>query len=156
HTGQNWILRNNLFQNILTTNPKTTLGPGALAGPAVLIWNGSKNCTTAGNTFVNCQREIAYGLSDPSSITNDNTGGLIVNNFIYRSGTQHGDVAIGVWNSPNTEVANNTVKINGDYANALEYRFSTTTGVKILYNLTDAAIVSRDGATATVTGNVTN
>ena len=29
---------------------------------------------------------------------------------------------------------------NGDYVNAVEYRFTNTTGVQILYNLTDAAI----------------
>ncbi len=156
HTGQNWVIRDNLFQNILTTNTKTTLGPGALAGPAVLVWNGSKNVTTVGNTFVNCQREVAYGLSDPSSITDDNTGGLIANNFIYRSGAQHGDVSIGVWNSPSTIVADNTVILSGDYPNAIEYRFSTTTGVQILYNLTDSAITQRDGASATVTGNIIN
>jgi PKD repeat protein len=156
HTGQNWIIRDDLFKNIFTTNTATTLGPGALAGPAVLIWNGSKNATVAGNTFINCQREIALGLSDPTQITDDNYGGIIENNFIYRSGVQHGDVAIGVWNSPNTEVAYNTVILNGDYPNAIEYRFSTTTGVKILYNITDAAITQRDGASATVTGNVNN
>jgi len=155
HTGQNWIIRNNLFKNIFTTNPLTTDLSGALAGPAVLIWNGSNNCTTINNTFINCQREIAYGLSDPSTITDDNSGGLIANNFIYRSGSQHGDVSIGVWNSPNTEVADNTIILNGDYVNAIEYRFTTTIGVKILYNLTDAAITARDGATGTVTGNVT-
>jgi methionine-rich copper-binding protein CopC len=156
HTGQNLIIRNNVFKNILTTNPLTTTNGGALAGPAVLFWNGSKNATTVANLFINCQREIAYGLSDPSTITDDNTGGLIANNMIYRSGTQHGDVAIGVWNSPGTEVAYNTVILNGDFAHAIEYRFSTTTNVQIVYNLTDAAIVSRDGATGTVTGNVTN
>jgi PKD repeat protein len=156
HTTQNWVIRDNLFKNILTTNPVTTLGPGALAGPAFLVWNGSKNATVTGNTFVNCQREIAFGLSDPSTITDDNTGGLIANNMIYRSGGQHGDVAIGVWNSPNTEAAYNTVILNGDYVNAIEYRFATTTGVKILYNLTDAAITQRDSASATVTGNVTS
>jgi hypothetical protein len=154
--GQNWTIRNNLFENILTTNPKTTVGPGTVVGPAVLVWGGSKNCTTVANTFVNCQREISYGLSDPSSITDDNTGGLIANNFIYRSGTQHGDVGIGVWNSPGTVVADNTVILNGDYVNAVEYRFATTTGVVIENNLTDAAITARDGATGTVTNNLTN
>jgi PKD repeat protein len=156
HTGQNWVVRNNVFQNITTTNPLTTVAGGALAGPAVLFWNGSKSPTVVANTFLYCQREVAFGLSDPSSITNDNSGGLIANNFIHRSGGQHGDVAIGVWNSPSSEVANNTVILNGDYPNAVEYRFATTTGVKVLYNLTDAAITARDGATATVTGNVTN
>ena len=59
---------------------------------------------------INCQREIAYGLNQ--SPANDNIGGIIENNFIYRSGGQHGDVAIGVWNSPNSEVAYNTVILN--------------------------------------------
>ena len=45
--------------------------------------------------------------------------------------------------------------INGEYPNAIEYRFSTATGVQILYNLTDAAITQREGAAAAVTGNVT-
>ncbi len=156
HTTQNWVIRDNLFQNIYTTNTITTTGPGALAGPAILIWNGSKNATVVANTFINNQREVAFGLSPPSTITDDNTGGIIADNMIYRSGGQHGDVSIGVWNSPNTEVAYNTVLLNGDYANAVEYRFATTTGVKVLYNLTDAAVTARDGATGTVTGNVTS
>jgi PKD repeat protein len=156
HTTQNWVIRDNLFQNNYTTNPMTTVSSGAMVGPAILIWNGSKNATVVGNTFVNNQHEIAFGLSGPSSITDDNSGGVIANNMIYRSGGQHGDVGIEVWNSPNTEVAYNTVILNGDYPNAVEYRFATTTGVKILYNLTDSAITQRDGASATVTGNVTS
>jgi hypothetical protein len=156
HTGQNWVIRNNLFKNIYTTNPMVIYGTGALAGPAILMWHGSQNATAEGNTFINCQREIAFGLNDPSTITNDNSGGIIENNYIYRSGTQHGDVAIGVWNSPNTVVAYNTVILNGDYADAIEYRYATTTGVKIEDNLTDAAITARNGATGTVSNNVTN
>jgi PKD repeat protein len=145
HTGDGWIIRNNLFRNIRAQ--------GALAGPAILIWNVSKNATVEANTFINCQREIAFGLNPNQPA--DNYGGIIRNNFIYRSGGQNGDVAIGVFNSANTEVSYNTIIINGDYVNAIEYRFTPTAGVKILYNLTDAAITSRDGATATVTGNVT-
>jgi PKD repeat protein len=155
HTGQNWVIRDNFFKNIYTTNPNSFAGPGGLAGPAILVWNHSKNFTVVANAFVNNQREIAFGLSDPGTITDDNTGGLIANNMIYRSGGQNGDVAIGVWNSPGTEVAYNSVILNGDYFNAVEYRYATTTGVKVLYNLTDAAITARDGASATVTGNVT-
>src|SRR5205814_2672582 len=135
-TAKNWIIRNNVFKNIRTTNTlATTGGPVALTGPAVLVWVGSSNVQTIGNTFINCQTEIAYGLV--AGTTPDNTGGLIANNLIYRDGTNHGDVGISVRNSPNTEGAYNTVIINGEYLNAIEYRFTTTTGVQILYNLTE-------------------
>lgn len=155
-TAHNWVIRNNLFKNIYTTNPRaTTGGPSSRTGPAVLVWQGSGNVQTLNNTFINCQTEIAYGLV--AGATFDNTGGLIANNFIYRSGTiAFSDVGISVRNSPNTEVANNTIIIHGGYPNAIEYRFTSTTGVKIVNNLTDAAITQRDGATATLSNNVTN
>src|SRR5262249_11358765 len=83
--------------------------------------------------------------------------GVIRNNFISRtSGLTNVDVAIAVWNSPNTQVLHNTVKLNGTYTNAIEYRFATTTGVQIKNNLTDAPIISREGATGTASGNGTN
>jgi hypothetical protein len=146
HTGNNWIVRYNVFQNIRAD--------GDLAGPAVLFWNHSQNPTVEGNTFINNQRDISFGL-DPDR-ENDNVGGIIRNNFIFRSGPQGGDVGIYLGNSPGTEVANNTVILNGDYPNAIEYRFANTTGATILYNLTDAAITSREGGAATLTGNVTD
>ncbi len=34
HTGDNWIIRHNLFRNIRAPQ-------GALAGPAILMWNAS-------------------------------------------------------------------------------------------------------------------
>ena len=44
HTGANWIIRHNLFRNIVA--------PGTqLAGPAVLMWNGSRNSVVEGNTL---------------------------------------------------------------------------------------------------------
>src|SRR5207253_79685 len=60
------------------------------------------------------------------------------------------------FDSPNTEVLHNSVQMNGNYANAIEYRFLNTTGVVIKNNLMDAAIISRDGATGTLGGNITN
>ena len=57
HTGQNWIIRHSLFRNIRAPQ-------GQLAGPAVLMWNGSSNSIVEANTFIDCQREIALGLID--------------------------------------------------------------------------------------------
>jgi hypothetical protein len=146
HTAKNWIVRNNLFRRIQAPG-------GQLAGPAVLMWNSSQNTLTEGNTFIDCQREIAYGLIDQATF--DHSGGIIRNNFIYRSASVAGDTAIGVGDSPNTQVLHNTIVVSGSYPNAIECRFAGSIGVVISNNLTDAAIVARDGASGTVTGNYT-
>jgi hypothetical protein len=65
-----------------------------------------------------------------------------------------GDVAIGVFDSPGTKVVHNTILMSGQYPNAIEYRFANTTGVSIVNNLSDRGAQARDGATATLLGNV--
>jgi hypothetical protein len=144
HTGDNWIIRHNLFRNIRAPQ-------GQLAGPAILMWNASTNTLVDGNTFINCQREIALGLIERTP--NDHTAGTIRNNFIYRN--VPGDTAIYVADSPNTQVLHNSIFISGTYPNPIEYRFVHTTGTLIANNVLDGAIVARDGATGTVTGNYT-
>lgn len=145
--GRNWIIRNNLIRNIRPPS-------GEQAGPAVLAWFSASGTLVEGNTFINCQREISFGLIDRTP--NDHTGGIIRNNFIYRDASvEGGDVAIGVFDSPGTQVLHNTIYIGGSYANAIEYRFPQATGVVIANNLTNKAIAAREGATATMSGNVT-
>ena len=146
HGGRNWTIRNSLFRNIRAPI-------GALAGPAILMWNGASNTTVEGNTFVNCQREIAFGLIYRAPY--DHAGGVVRNNFIYRDRGVHGDVAIGVFASPRTQVLHNTILISGTYPHAIEYRFARTNGVAIRNNLLDADVRPRDGATALVSGNST-
>jgi len=155
HNGSDWVVRNNTFKNFKT--------PGALAGPAVLFWNASSNAVIEGNVFIDNQRDIQFGL-DPNKTSQapvsngslpDNSGGLIVNNFIVRNNAPAADVAIGVWDSPNTKVYYNTILMRGGYPNAIEYRYARTTGVDIRDNLTDGLISAREGATGTVSSNVT-
>jgi hypothetical protein len=148
HTGRNWTIRHSLFRNIRAPQ-------GQLAGPAILMWNGSSGSVAEANSFIDCQREIAFGLIDRGS-PHDHSGGIVRNNFIYRSASVSGDVAIGVFDSPNTQVLHNTALIGSAYPNALEYRFAGTAGAAIVNNLFDAAIQARDGATAAVSGNYAN
>ena len=143
HTGANWIIRHNLFRNITA--------PGALAGPAILMWNKSSNTLTEGNTFSNCARGVTYGLQDISGT--DHSGGIIRNNFFHRTSSQDGDNAIGVFDSPNTQVLNNTIYFSGTYSSPIEVRFSGSTGVVIRNNILDGSI---SGGSATVGNNVTN
>jgi hypothetical protein len=144
--GRRWTIRNNQFRNI-----RAPLGQ--MAGPAVLAWRGAAETVTEANTFIDCQRAISYGLE--ASSPPDHSGGAIRNNFIFRRMTQPGDAGITVFGSPDTVVAHNTIVLSGTYPNAIEYRFAQAAGIQIVNNLTDAAIVRRDGASATVTGNYT-
>ena len=144
--GRNWIIRHSQFRNFV--------GPaGTLAGPAILSWKGASGTLVEGNTFINCGRAIAFGLVNASGT--DHSGGRIRNNFIYRSASQPGDVGIGVADSPNTEVLNNTILLSGTYGAPIEYRFSGTTGTVIRNNLLDGAIQARDGATGSQSNNYT-
>lgn len=145
HTGQNWVIRHNLFRRIRAPQ-------GMLAGPSILMWNGSSGTIAESNTFIDCHREIAFGLI--TRTPNDHTGGIVRNNFIVRNAGMGGDVGIGVWDSPGTKVVHNTIFMNGQYPNAIEYRFPDTTGVMIVNNLSDRGAQARDGATATLLGNI--
>ena len=147
HGGRNWTIRHNLFRNIRAPQ-------GQLAGPAILMWNASSGTVAEGNTFIDCQREIAFGLIERTP--DDHTGGIIRNNFIYRRPTVAGDAAIGVFDSPATQVLHNTILASGTYPSLIEYRFPHSTGVQIANNLLDGTILARDGATATLSGNVTS
>lgn len=146
HTGDNWVVRHNLFRNIRAPQ-------GQLAGPAILMWNGSTNSLVDGNTFVDCQREISLGLMDRTP--DDHRGGVIRNNFIYRSPAVSGDTAVLVADSANTQVLHNSILLSGTYANAIEYRFAGSSGVVVANNALDASVAARDGAAGTASGNYT-
>lgn len=146
-TGDSWIIRNNLFRNIRAP-------AGQLAGPAILMWGGSKNTIVERNLFLNTQRGIALGLQE--RVPNDHSGGIVRNNIFFRKGGESGDTGIYIADSPHTKVLHNTVILNGTYRNAIEYRFPRTTDVAIHFNRSDARIVSRDGATGNVSNNRTD
>lgn len=151
HHGANWIVRCCQFLN---------MGGGAgdgLDGPSVLFWNGSTNPLVERCSFLNCQRGIFFGLEQRSGTGfTDCAGGIIRNNMIVINNPYYQDAAIGIWDCPNTQVLHNTCLDNGGYMDAIEYRFTTSTNLVIENNLTDNAILARDGATATVSNNVTN
>ena len=146
HGGTNWIIRHNLFRNIV--------GPGgSVAGPGVLVWRGSSHTLTEGNTFINCSRGISYGADD--KVAPSHRGGIIRNNMIYRSSAQPGDVGIILSASPDTRVLNNTIVLSKTYPRPIEYRYAGTQRVVIANNLVDGAIQARDGATALLVKNLT-
>jgi hypothetical protein len=93
---------------------------GQLAGPAILMGNASTGTVAEGNTFIDCQREIAFGLIERTP--DDHTGGIIRNNFIYRHASVAGDAA-SVFDSPGTQVLQNSILAPETYPAVIEYRF---------------------------------
>jgi hypothetical protein len=152
--GARWVIRDNVFENIRAPQ-------GQLAGPAILMWRNSIDTVIERNLFIECDRAIAIGLSspDPSRARDGNTqfdhqGGIVRNNIIYREGS--GDVGITANYARDFKIYHNTVIQNNTFPyGAIEYRFANSSGL-ISNNLFDGPIWRRDGATAVLSGNVTN
>ncbi len=135
HKCRNWTVRNCVVKNIV--NPG-----GAMTEPAIHFWNGSTGVVIEGCTVLNSERGIYIGMGTG----NLNPGCIIRNNFVETVR----DVGIGIENAPDTIIDNNTCYTLNNYPNSIEYRWPATTGVQITNNKTTGAIVSRDGATASV------
>lgn len=158
HGGTDWIIRHNHFLRCNLINSSGSIGP------VILMWNGSSGTIVEGNTFIDCETAIAFGLGDKDNAVfpyEDHRGGIIRNNFIHRStgasGVDSPDCSILIWDSPDTKCINNTIIQNGTYNNGIEYRFDTI-NAEIRNNLLDCNVVDRGSGTSsnTVTNNTIN
>ncbi len=145
HRAHNWIVRNNTFKNIASPSEH-------IAEHAIHFWNFSKNNRILGNTIINSDRGIGFGMGDAAS---QNEGGIIANNTIIHNSPDHpfSDVGIVLESSPGTVVRDNRILLNHGYPNAIEYRFSGTQDVLITNNYTNKRIAARDGASAKLANN---
>ena len=122
------------------------------------MWNGSSDTVVEGNTFIDCDRAVAFGLVDKAGGF-DHQGGVIRNNFVYQrpglfsaARRAASDGQLLVYDSPGTQVYHNTVLTNGNSRLSLEVRWANT-GVAFDNNLADAPLGQRDGGTYTAAGN---
>jgi hypothetical protein len=146
HRSRNWTVDGNTFKNIASPSQH-------IAEHAIHFWRNSANITVINNTIEDSDRGIGFGLGDAPA--NRTTGGLIANNIIKNSNPSHkfADAGIILEASSDIQIINNRVFIQGNYPNAIEYRFATTKNVVIKDNMTNKSIVSRDGGQAELSGN---
>ncbi len=147
--SHDWIIRDNTIRNI-KHNPALTSN---LAGPAILAWQGSGGTIVERNRIIECDFGISFGNAGEGGVSH--TGGIIRNNFVL--GYADSDFGIGLIYAPNAKVINNTVYSPGGWQWGIEARFPQTAGCVIMNNYTDEAIFdNRDGASCTLTTNITN
>ena len=145
HNAHRWVVRDNHWFRIRT--------PANAPVPTILFWSGSTDTVVERNLLVDCFQGISFGNSSHDS--DDHFGGIVRNNMIYAS-LPH-DVVIEMVHAEGWLVAHNTALFHpaSDVGWGMEARFSDSQGI-FAYNLTNLAIrPDRDGAQATLTGNLT-
>ncbi|MDO6527726.1 right-handed parallel beta-helix repeat-containing protein [Motilimonas sp. 1_MG-2023] len=144
HRAHHWIVRNNTFKNIHNNNPAPGENPDLTEG-AIHFWSNSKGTLIENNVIINCDRGIMLGLG-----TSGHYDGVVRNNFIVTNK----DVGIYLSHASNTQVYNNTIWLNSQYANAIEYRFADSINNQISNNLTNGQIKQRNSGQAQLSSNV--
>ena len=144
HAATGWKIQDNLIMGFWCS--------GGLSEHGIHFWSNSRNTLVERNQIIDCDRGIGFGLG-----SRGHNGGIIRNNMIYQgSGHGYSDVGIGMESAPGAKVYNNTIFLEHDYPNSIEYRFTSTTAVSIVNNLTNRAIEARDGASADLSHNRTH
>ncbi len=146
HDAHRWVVRDNEWLRIRT--------PGNSPVPAILFWSASSDTVVERNLLVDCAQGIAFG--NASHGPGDHFGGVVRNNMIYAS-LPH-DVVIEMVHAEGWLVAHNTALLLDPAPGltwGMEARFADSQGT-FAYNLTNMDVwPDRDGAQATLVGNVT-
>ena len=147
--GWNWTVRNNILRRI--RGPQSQ---NHRAGPAILFWRGSRDTLVERNLVIDCHRGIALGLSPPKSPTEalDHSGGTVRRNAVCNLNAW-ADEGVEINGSPDALVEHNTVFVQGEPSWAISVRFASASAT-VRHNLCNREIVRRDGAQATLFGNL--
>lgn len=167
HQARGWTIRDNTIEGFWCSS--------GLSEHGIHLWRGCRDTLVERNVLRNNARGIGFGMATsgdgrtyPDTPCPTATGyvdhysGTIRNNVVFanRSGlfsSEYGfDCGICLWNACNAQALHNTV-YSTDPAHtfsAIEWRFSNTRAT-ITNNLVNATLRERDGASATLAGNVT-
>jgi hypothetical protein len=168
HKARWWLVRDNVIEGFWC--------PEGLSEHAVHFWDGSRDTVVERNVLKDNARGVGFGMMDKGSTRMypdnpcpaaqgyvDHYGGTIRNNFIMTSrkdlfaAQNRADCGICLWQSCQTQVLHNTVYSTDPLRtfSSIEWRFGNTRA-NIINNLVNVPMKERDGASANVSGNVTN
>lgn len=168
HQSRGWVIRDNIIQGFWC--------PSDLAEHSIHLWRGCRDTTIERNVLRDNARGIGLGLvtsgsgrtypdhpcPDASGYVDD-WGGVARNNAISanRSGlfaSEYGfDCGICFSNACNAQALHNTVyTADPDHTfSSIEWRFANTRA-DVINNLVNHTLRERDGASGTLSGNLTN
>jgi len=148
--------------------------PTGLSEHGIHFWTGSRDTIIERNTLTNNARAIGFGLgldtpgrtySDspcPGVTTAGHFRGIVRNNFIvanddrlFDQGSGGFDAGIALEQVCNAEVVHNSVFSTRAPFSSIEWRFAGNAG-RIANNLVSHNLRPRDGASATLAGNLAN
>lgn len=146
--GRGWVIRDNVFRRIHGPPDQKWK-----AGPTILFWKGAQDTLVERNYIIDCYRGIALGLtSGEDGKDYDHRGGAIRDNVVWNL-NPWADEAIEANACPGVKILHNTVFVEGMAPWSIGARFPSTVGL-IQNNLTNRAILQRDGARVVVRANV--
>ena len=166
HQARGWQIYANVFSGFWCAS--------GLSEHAIHAWTGSRDTIVDRNVIVNSARGIGLGLGSstegrtygdsPCGGVTDigHYGGAITNNFVVANDARlfasaaGFDTGIGLEQSCETTVVHNTVvSTTAPRSSSIEWRFANTTAL-VANNLVTHALLPRDGARASLAGNVDN
>jgi hypothetical protein len=165
HSAWGWVVRDNYFEGFWCD--------AGLSEHAVHFWVTGRDTLVERNTIVDCARGVGFGLGQdgngnervyaddpcPGADYLGHVDGVIRNNMIFAGrpelfASESGfDSGVALEQACGAVVAHNSVVSVEPPFVSIEYRFANTAAT-IVNNLTTHGIVMRDGATASLAGNL--
>lgn len=164
HAARGWIVRRNRIQGFWCDS--------GLSEHGIHFWRASRDTLVEDNVIADCARGIGFGLGEqggariyaddpyPEIVEKGHIDGIIRNNFVAAAdpglfASSFGfDTGIGLEQAPGGRLLHNSVAAAEPPASSsMEWRFAGTIA-EVSNNLTTHALKARDGATATLAGNL--
>jgi uncharacterized repeat protein (TIGR01451 family) len=163
HRARGWVIRDNVIEGFWCEN--------GLSEHGIHFWTGSRDTLVERNVLIDNARGVGFGLlqSGDGRVYDDDPcpgadyvghfGGIIRNNFVFASrpelfSSEYGfDCGICLAQACGTQVLHNTVASTQAPFSSIEWRWPNT-DAEIINNLVSHNLQQRDGAGASLAGNL--